>query len=66
MKDFFSFCKRRVKSKGEVATVVANYLRPNTVKVSEGNDDDEYIVVQLDHVNIVTIYGQQECRTARG
>ena len=38
--------------------------------MSEGNGDNEHIVVRLDHVvpvvNIVTIYGQKECRTARG
>ena len=42
---------------------------PNTVKVAEGKEDtDEYIIVRLDHVvpavNLVNIYGSQECRTS--
>ena len=32
MKDYFSFCKNRIKAKGGVAAVIANYLRPHTVK----------------------------------
>ena len=51
MKDYFSFAKNRLKAKGGVATVIANYLRPHTVKVGEGKEeDDEYIIVRLDHV----------------
>ena len=70
MKNYFSFAKNRIKAKGGVATVLANYLRPNTVKVAEGKDDsDEYIIVRLDHVvpavNIVNVYGSQECRTSK-
>ena len=69
IKDYFSFSKNRVKAKGGVATVVANYLKPNTVKVAEGREGDEYIITRIDHVsppvNIVNIYGQQESRTSK-
>ena len=55
--------------KGGVATVIANYLKPETVKVTEGKEGDEYIFSRLDHVipaiNIVNIYGQQESRTSK-
>ena len=63
MKNYFSFCKNREKAKGGVATVVSNYLRPHTVRVFEGKEEDEYIITRLEHVvppvNIVNIYGQQ-------
>ena len=69
MKDYFSFNKNRTRAKGGVATVISNYLQPNTVKVAEGKLDDEYIITRLDHVvpavNIVNIYGQQESRTSK-
>ena len=66
----YIYPKNRTKAKGGVATVIANHLRPHTVKVCEGkDDDDEYIITRLDHVipavNIVNIYGQQKCRTAK-
>ena len=68
MKDYFSFGKNRIKAKGGVSTVVANYLKPYTVKVGEGKEeDDEYVIIRLDHVipalNIINIYGSQESRT---
>ena len=69
IKDYFSFSKNREKVKGGVATVIANYLKPETVKVTEGKEGDEYIISRLDHVipaiNIVNIYGQQESRTSK-
>ena len=69
IKDYFSFSKNREKVKGGVATVVANYLKPCTVKVTEGKDGDEYIISRLEHVvpalNVVNIYGQQESRTGK-
>ena len=52
-----------------VATVVSNYLRPHTVRVCEGKEEDEYIITRLEHVvppvNIVNIYGQQESRAGK-
>ena len=69
IKDYFSFSKNQEKVKGGVATVIANYLKPETVKVTEGKEGDEYIISRLDHVipaiNIVNIYGQQESRTSK-
>ena len=69
LNNYFSFNKNRAKIKGGVATVVANYLKPNTVKVGEGREGGEYIITRLDHVvppvNIVNIYGQQESRTSK-
>ena len=69
MKNYFSYSKNRVKAKGGVATVVANYLKANTVKVAEGQEGDEYIITRIDNVlppvNIVNIYGQQESRTQK-
>ena len=69
IKNYFSYAKNRTKAKGGVATVIGNHLRQNTVKVAEGKEDtDEYIIVRLDHVvpavNLVNIYGSQECRTS--
>ena len=64
VQNYFSFCKNREKHMGGVATLVASYLRPNTVKVAEGRENDEYIITRLDNVtppiNIVNIYGEQE------
>ena len=40
IKDYFSFFKNRLKSKGGVSTVVSNKLRDNTVKVGEGKEQD--------------------------
>ena len=56
LKSYFSFCKN---------CVVSKYLRPNTVKVGEGREGDEYIITRLNHVNIVNIYGDQECRSTK-
>ena len=67
-KKYMSFCKNRDDSKegGGVATLVADYLRPDTVKVGEGTEGDEYVIVRLGHVipavNIVNIYGDIESR----
>ena len=44
IKDYFSFVKNREKIKGGVATIVSNYLKPNTIKVTEGKEGDEYII----------------------
>ena len=69
MTNYFSYYKNRIKAKGGVATVVANHLRPNTVKVAKGREGDEYIITSIDHVlppvNIINIYGQQGRRTAK-
>ena len=63
----FSYTKNWEKNKRGVATVVANYLKPNTVKVGEGTEGDEYIITRFDHtipaINLINIYGDQEGRT---
>ena len=65
---YMSFSKNRDDSKegGGVATLVADYLRPDTVKVGEGTEGDEYVIVRLGHVipavNIVNIYEDIESR----
>ena len=65
--NYFSYNKNRDKNKGGVSTVVANHLKHSTMKVTEGKEDDEYIVIRLDNtipaINIINIYGQQESRT---
>ena len=59
--------KNRDKHKGGVATVIANHLVHNTMKVAEGIEEDEYIITRIDKtlpaVNIVNIYGFQESRS---
>ena len=64
---YFCYSKNRDKNKGGVATVVADYLNPNTSKVTEGRERDEYIITRIDitepAINIVNIYGSQEGRT---
>ena len=66
---FFSFAKNREKIKGGVETVIANYLKPHTVKVTEGKEGDVYIITRLGHVvpavNIINIYGHQESRMTK-
>ena len=61
---YFSYNKNRDKNKGGVATVIANHLIHNTMKVAEGTEEDEYIITRIDKtapaVNIVNIYGSQE------
>ena len=50
-------------------TVIANYLKPHTVKVTEGKEWDEYIITRLGNVvpavNIINIYGHQESRMTK-
>ena len=47
-----------------IVTMVASYLRPNTVRVAEGREGDEYLITRYDHIypllNIVNYYGEQE------
>ena len=44
---YFSFNKNREKYKGAVATVVSNHLKHNAMKVAEGKEEDEYIIIGL-------------------
>ena len=54
---------------GGVATLIENHLKPNTVKVTEGEKNDEYIITRIDKcrqaLNIVNIYGEQEGRIGK-
>ena len=63
---YFSYNKNREKFKGGVSTVIANHLKHNTMKITEGTENDEYIVTRFDHtvppINIVNVYGAQESR----
>ena len=65
---YFSYTKNREKNKGGVATVVANYLKPNTVKFAEGKEGDEYVITRFDNtvpaINLINIYGEQEGRSS--
>ena len=67
MPNYFSFNKNREKFKGGVATVIANHLKHNTMKVVDGREGDEYNITRFDHtnpaINILNIYGSQEART---
>ena len=65
---YFSYTKNSEENKGGVATVVANYLKPNTVKVAEGKEGDEYVITRFDNtvpaINLINIYGEQEGRSS--
>ena len=58
--------RKNYKKMGGVATVVQNYLKPHTVKVKEGDDEDEFLIIRLDNIspplNIINIYGGIESR----
>ena len=51
MNKYFSFCKNRTKAKGGVATVVSNYLQPQTAKVGEGQVEEPKPVQELEGDN---------------
>ena len=43
--------RKNLQKMGGVATCVKNYLKPHTVKVMEGEDDDEFLIARLSHIN---------------
>ena len=51
---------------GGVATMVQNYLKAQTVKNMEGEEEDEFLITRVSHtnpaLNIVNIYGAIESR----
>ena len=51
---------------GGISTAVQNDLKPSTVKVMEGEDDDEFLITRLEHIippiNIVNVCGEIEGR----
>ena len=69
-KDYFSFCLNRPEGAegGGIATMVANDIKMHATKIAESNDQDEYMVIRLEHVkpalNILHIYGRIESRTS--
>ena len=71
LKNYHCFQRNRkgVKQMGGVATFVMNEVKANALKVKEGEDDEEYLIIRLDHVNppinIINVYGGQESRMSR-
>jgi len=66
---YFSFSKNRSeKAMGGVAIATNNKLKESTIKVKEGEADDEYIICRYNNfqipINIISYYGEQECRTS--
>ena len=51
-KDYFSFCLNRPGGAGGggIATMVANEIKKHAKKIAESNDQDEYMVIRLEHV----------------
>ena len=64
MNKYFCFTKNSSKHMHGIVTMVASYLKPNTVKVAEGKEGDEYLITRYDHIhpplNIINYYGEQE------
>ena len=60
--------RKNHKKMGGVCTAVRNEWKPHTVKISEGENEDEYLVTRLDNikpaVNIINVYGKIEDRMA--
>ena len=58
---------RRQKCKGGIATAVVNTDAMHTLKVKEGDNDDEFLITRhsqfVTPVNVINIYGEQECRS---
>ena len=58
--------RKNLKKMGGVATMVKNHLKSHTIKVKEGEDNDEFLITRLDHtnppINIINIYGGIEER----
>ena len=54
---------------GGVSVSVDNCMKQQTVKVKEGIDDDEYIIVRIERfafpINVISYYGEQEGRTTQ-
>ena len=67
---YFTFSKNRInKAMRGIATLVENYLKSDTVKVAEGEYNDEYIITRINKckpaLNILNVYGELEGRTGR-
>ena len=72
LKNYYCLQRNRkgVKQMGGVATFVKNELKANTLKVKEGEDDEEYLITRLDHVtppvNIINIYKDSQYKSGQG
>ena len=63
---FLSYCKNiKASFDGGIASCVKNEVIANTLKISEGDDENEYIITRHDQfftpINIIIMYGDQEC-----
>ena len=60
---------RKEKSMGGVSTSVKEELKTHTVNIKEGDNDDEFIIICINHVKpaicIINWYGEQECRSSK-
>ena len=60
---------RKEKAGGGICSAVVNKLRDHTIRVGEGQDDDEWQELRLSHtkpaVSIFNVYGEQEGRSSR-
>jgi exonuclease III len=71
VKNYCCFQRNRkgVKTMGGVATLVANDVKAHALKVTEGENDDEFLITRLGHVvppvNILNVYGGIEGRMSR-
>ena len=52
VKNYFCFQRNRkgVKSMGDVATLVAKEVKGQALRVTEGENDDEFLLIRLGHV----------------
>ena len=70
IENFVGFSRnRKNQAMGGVATLVHEKYKDKCVRVTEGIDDDEYIITRHSNfsvpLNIINIYGEQEGRTSK-
>ena len=69
LEGYSTFTRNRAeKAMGGISTSIKDNLKHNAVNVGQGKDDDEYLVVRLDHfkppICVINCYGEQEGRVA--
>ena len=69
LKDYVSHDRNRIsEAMGGIATLVRSKDKDSFLKISEGNQNDEFLVTRhlnfIKPLNIVNIYGEQESRTS--
>ena len=67
---YLSFTRNRLsKAMGGISTSVKDTYKNDTVKLCEGIEDDEFLIIRLDNFNpaicIVNCYGEQEGRVGK-